>query len=131
VSTVFNEGNSIFTVHNNDFDKIQILVDSAFSELGYDTSRGQGHCWYYIWGEKNKFGRPVRYSFKVTFESVGDNIIIQIKSEELGASRDEIGKINEYLSAAMNHICTKFKDADLSATVKTGSYWVPALGDLP
>ncbi len=125
---------STFKVQNNEFDKIHVLVDSAFHELGYnreDVARNPKKYWYHILGERNRFGVPVRYSFEVFYGSVDGSAAIRIENQKLGATQDELRKIKDRLSVVTSLIVSKFKAAKLNATVEIDSNWLPALGELP
>lgn len=125
---------STFKVQNNEFDKVQTLVDSAFCELGYnreDIARNPKKHWYHIIGERNRFGVPVRYSFEVFYGSIDGSVAIRIENQKLGATEDELRKIKERLSAVTSLIVSKLRATKLNAAVETDSYWLPALGELP
>jgi len=125
---------SAFKVRDAGLEEIETLVDSAFCELGYShggPSAGEKKRSYQIWGEKNRFGVPLLYSFTATYKLADANISIRIESKELGATEDELRKIEERLSAVTSLIVSKLKAAKLNAVVETGSNWLPALGELP
>ncbi len=128
---------STFKVQDGGFEEVETLVESAFSELGYigysnkGPSAGKRQRSYQIWGEKNRFGVPLLYSFTATYRFTDANISIQIENKELGATEDELRKIKERLSVVTNLIVSKLKAAKLNVAVDTTSSWLPALGDLP
>jgi hypothetical protein len=125
---------SVFEVRDGSFQEVQSLVDEAFSKLSYSGGKmlyGQLQRSYESWGEKNKFGVPTLYSFMVTYKLTDAVIVIRIENKKLGASQEDLERINEHLSLITNNIDRKLKEDRVNATVLTGSRSFPALGELP
>jgi hypothetical protein len=127
---------TITTIYSNikieqgDFEKLDSIVDSTFLELGYSggiVKPANKERSYSKW-IKNKSGRSAGYWFIVTYQILPEEVLIHIETKISGYGQEERPRTtNKYLSEITGLLDKRLREAHLSFTIETKSYWVPSV----
>jgi hypothetical protein len=131
---------SNFNVHTRSYDKVEDIINTVFTELGFDNGdsnykeRKQSY-WKWV---NDPSGRTFGFSFIVKYTTDQEGVIVYIENTttastgylfpEAKAANSRYRKAaNDYLSEITTLIEKRLREVDLKATVETKSSWSPML----
>jgi hypothetical protein len=116
---------STMKIEVQELEKIEGIVHRAFLNSGYvygEKKKNINERNYWIW-EDYKEGRRVLYFYTASYRITKEGMEVRITNVSAVDDPEMLARDQKYLIDMTKKIESMFKEADIKATVETGSHW--------